>query len=42
VDESWWVHASGYESLGLEFGGFSNVSVVLQAQKAKAGIQTFQ
>jgi hypothetical protein len=27
--------------LGLEFGGLSNVSVVLQTQKAKAGIKLF-
>jgi hypothetical protein len=34
-------HASGEESLGLEFGGLYNVSVVLRTQKAKEGIKLF-
>jgi len=43
--DMWWImmsSCSGEESLGLEFGGLSNVSVVLQTQKAKASIETFQ
>jgi hypothetical protein len=28
--------------MGSEFGGLSNVLVVLQTKKAKAGIETFQ
>ena len=34
--------ALGEEGMGSEFGGLSNVSVVLQTKKAKAGIETFQ